>query len=78
MSKQSVLVFIEQNNNKIAEVSLELICKGCELAKQLGTSVEAVALSHNMKDELKVLGHYGCENVYYVDDKRLADRKSVV
>lgn len=76
-NKQSVLVFVEQNDGKIAEVSLELICKGCELAKQLNTSIEAVALGHNLRDELKVLGHYGCEHVYYVDDKRLAHFTSV-
>lgn len=77
MTKQSVLVFIEQNANKIAEVSLELVCKARELADQLNVGVTAIALGHNLKNELNILGTYGCEEVYYVDDKRLAHFTSV-
>ena len=32
----NVWVFIEQEAGKIADVSLELVCKGRELADQLG------------------------------------------
>jgi len=77
MSKKNVMVFIEQIDKKIADVSLELICKANELASQLGVSVEAVALGSNMRNELSVLGHYGCETVYYVHDKRLAHFTSI-
>ena len=68
MSKQSVMVFIDQNDKKIADVSLELICKAKDLAKELDKPVEAIAIGHDMKDELAILGHYGCDTVYYVDD----------
>jgi len=77
MSRNSVLVFVEQNSKKIADVSLELICKASHLAEQLNVDVEAVALGHDMKNELQVLGYYGCDNVYYIDDKRLAHFTSV-
>lgn len=72
MTQKNVLVFVEQNNNKIAEVSLELICKARELAQLLNVAVDAVVLGCDMQAELNVLGHYGCRNVYYVNDKRLA------
>ena len=38
----NVWVFIEQEAGKIADVSLELVCKGRELADQLGVELEAV------------------------------------
>ena len=77
MSKQSVMVFIDQNDKKIADVSLELICKAKDLAKKLDAPVEAIAIGHGMKDELSILGHYGCDTAYYVDDPRLAHFTSV-
>lgn len=69
--KKNVMVFIESRAGKIAEVSLELLGAANDLAKKLGVQVEAVAIGHNLIDELSVLGHYGCQRVYYIDDKRL-------
>ena len=71
------MVFIESRAGKIAEVSLELLGAAQDLAGKLGVQVEAVAIGHNLKDELAVLGHYGCQRVYYIDDKRLAFFSSV-
>ncbi len=71
------MVFIEQNDNKIADVSLELISKATELASKLSVPVEAVALGYNLRGELEKLGHYGCNTVYYTEDKRLARFSSV-
>ena len=76
-NNKSVLVFIEQSDNKIADVSLELICKARELANQLKTSVIAVALGSNLTNKLTHLGHYGCDRIYYIDDKRLTHYTSV-
>jgi electron transfer flavoprotein alpha subunit len=72
-----VMVFIEQRNNKIADVSLELICKARELAAQLKTQVEAVAIGCELAPALINLGNYGCDTVYYINDKRLALFSSV-
>lgn len=44
----NVWVFIEQEAGKIADVSLELVCKGRELAAQLGVKTEAVLLGDNV------------------------------
>lgn len=66
-----LMVFIEQFEGKIANVSLELISKGRELADQLGVSLEAAAVGYEMEEELKLLGHYGCDKVYYIDNEEL-------
>ncbi|MBN2810189.1 MAG: electron transfer flavoprotein subunit alpha/FixB family protein [Deltaproteobacteria bacterium] len=76
-SKKNILVFIEARNRKFAEVSLELLCAADRLARELGGRVEAVALGYNLEDELKTLGRYGCERVYYTSDARLAHFTSV-
>ena len=76
-NKKNVMVFIESRAGKIAEVSLELLGAAQNLADKLGVQVEAVAIGHNLKDELAILGHYGCQRVYYIDDKRLAFFSSV-
>lgn len=72
MASNNILVFIEQNNNQIAEVSLELLGKAAELANQLNVAVDAVVLGYELKPQLTVLGTYGCDRVYYVNAKRLA------
>jgi len=77
MTKKSVMVFIEQSDAKIADVSLELVCKAKALADPLNVPVEAVAVGYGMSDQLDVLGHYGCDTVYCVEDKRLAHFTSV-
>ena len=75
--KNNVMVFIEQRDKKIADVSLELVCKATDLAGKLGVEVDAVVLGSGMKKELEVLGHYGCSTAYYIDDKKLANFTSV-
>jgi len=73
----SVVVFVEQKNKKIADVSLELLCKARELAAKLGGTADAIVIGHNMKEELGILGRYGCRKAHYVDDPRLAHFTSV-
>lgn len=67
----NVWVFIEQEGGKIAEVSLELVCKGTELAAKLGIKTEAVILGNNLDGKVETLFHYGCDTVYQVEDKAL-------
>ena len=45
----NVWVFIEQEGGKIADVSLELVCKGRELAQQLGVKTEALLLGNGVE-----------------------------
>jgi electron transfer flavoprotein alpha subunit len=68
----NVWVYIEQDAGKIADVSLELVCKGRELANQLGVSTEAVVLGAGIAPELLATLHsYGCDNVFVADDPAL-------
>ena len=67
----NVWVFIEQEGGKIADVSLELVCKGKELAAKLGVKVEAVLLGDNVAHCADTLFSYGVKTVFLAEDKRL-------
>lgn len=67
----NVWVFIEQEGGKIADVSLELVCKGRDLAKRLGVKTEAVLLGNKIEGCVDTLYHYGCDTVYLAEDDRL-------
>jgi electron transfer flavoprotein alpha subunit len=71
------MVFIEQRDGEIADVSLELICEAKRLAEDLHVPVTGVSAGYNIKQDLKELGKYGCEKIYYIDDKRLSHFTSV-
>ncbi|MBW1815397.1 MAG: electron transfer flavoprotein subunit alpha/FixB family protein [Deltaproteobacteria bacterium] len=75
--ENSIMVFIEQRDGEVADVSLELICEAKRLAKSLGVPVTGVAAGYHMSENLKPLGGYGCETIYYTDDKRLSNFTSV-
>jgi electron transfer flavoprotein alpha subunit len=67
----NVWVFIEQEGGKIADVSLELVCKGRELAGRLGVKTEAVLLGDKLESCVDTLYSYGCDTVFLAEDKRL-------
>ncbi|MCP3965187.1 MAG: electron transfer flavoprotein subunit alpha/FixB family protein [Lentisphaerae bacterium] len=67
----NVWIFIEQEGGKIADVSLELVCKGRDLAQRLGVKTEAVLLGDNVGGCVDTLYHYGCDTVFLAEDKRL-------
>ncbi|MCF7790866.1 MAG: electron transfer flavoprotein subunit alpha/FixB family protein [Victivallales bacterium] len=67
----NVWVFIEQEAGKIADVSLELICKGREIADRLDVKTEAVILGNNLEGSIETLFHHGADVVYQVEDKAL-------
>ena len=69
---KQVMVFVEQIDGRIAEVSLELICEARRLARELEATVTAVALGYGLTDILPALGNYGCKTVYCVEDERLS------
>ncbi len=69
---KQVMVFVEQIDGRIADVSLELVCEARRLAHQLGAVVTAVAPGSKLEGVLPALGNYGCKTVYYVEDGRLA------
>ena len=67
----NVWVFIEQEGGNIADVSLELVCKGRELADKLGVKTEAVLLGDKLEGCVDTLYSYGCDTVFLAEDKRL-------
>ena len=67
----NVWIFIEQEGGNIANVSLELVSKGRELADQLGVKTEAVFIGDKIENNVNVLYHHGCDKVFLVEDPKL-------
>ena len=65
----NIFVYIELEGGKIADVSLELLTKGRELAAKLGVKLEAVALGHHLAGIEKELAKYGADTVWVADDE---------
>lgn len=71
MTTNNVWVFIQQDNGKIADVSIELICKARELAEKLGVKPQAVCIGEQIQQEVKKLSAFGLAEIFCVEDKRL-------
>ncbi len=69
--KNNLIVYCEFEDGKVADVSLELLTKGRELADKLGVKLEAVVIGDNLEGIEKQLFPYGVDRVYKVADKRL-------
>jgi len=67
----NVWVFVEQEGGKIADVSLELVSRGAELAQKLNVKVEAVLLGDKVAHCADTLFSYGCSTVFLAEDPRL-------
>ncbi len=67
----NVWVFVEQEGGKIADVSLELVSRGVELAQKLNVKVEAVLLGDKVAHCADTLFSYGCSTVFLAEDPRL-------
>ena len=66
-----VMVFVEQDGGVAADVSLELVCKGRELADKLGVRLAAMAVGHEIASLADGLFAYGCDEVLTADDPEL-------
>jgi electron transfer flavoprotein alpha subunit len=62
-----VLIYIDQDDQEIKKASYEAISYGAALAKQLGTSAEALLLG-TVKDNLADLGKYGASKVHQINN----------
>ena len=76
-ASQDVWVFVEQRNNKPAEVSLELLSKGRKLADQLGSELKAVVIGHEPEALIKESFRFGTDEVLLVDHPDLADYRTM-
>ena len=72
-----VWVFAEQDNGKLHDVVLELCGRARELADRLGVTVGAILPGSGVGGLAETLFHYGVDNVYLIDDPRLAQFTSL-
>ncbi len=68
----NIFVYIEIEEGKVADVSLELLTKGRELASTLGVGLDAVVLGEKLAGIEKELARYGADTVWVADDKTFA------
>jgi len=69
---REVWVFIEQEEGKIAPVSLELLGKARVLAGELKGRVCALLFGHEIADRSQQVIEYGADKVYLAEDPELA------
>ncbi len=69
MKMNNIFVYIENENSVVADVSLELLTKGRELADTLKVNLEAVVIGHNLKGIGQELAKYGADTVWLADDE---------
>ena len=75
--KNNLIVYIELDEGRVADVSLELLTKGRTLATTRGIRLEALVIGHNLDGVEQQLMPYGVDVVYKVDDKRLSPYTSL-
>jgi electron transfer flavoprotein alpha subunit len=74
---RNVWIFIEQDEGRLAEVSLELLTKGRELADQLGSQVWALLCGHQLDGLAEQVIHYGADRVLVADHPELAEYRTL-
>lgn len=67
----NLIVYCEFDEGHVADVSLELLTKGRQLATKLGVKLEAVVIGDKLEGVEEQLFPYGVDTVYKVEDKRL-------
>ena len=73
---KGVFVFAQQVDNVLDGVAFELLGKGKDLAKDLGTDVTAVLIGSGVKGLADQLAEYGADRVIVVDDPELKDYRT--
>jgi len=72
-----VWVFIEQRNGKPANVSFELLSKGHKLARQLKSTLKAIAIGDQVQKIAEDAFRYGAQEVYLADHPDLIHYKTL-
>lgn len=73
----NIFVYIETEGGKVADVSLELLTKGRELADRLGCKLEALVAGHELAGIEQIMARYGADTVWIADDKELAPYRTL-
>lgn len=74
--KNNLIVYCEFDDGRVADVSLELLTKGRQLADKLGVKLEALIVGSNLEGIEEQVAPYGPDVVYKVDDSRLSPYRS--
>ncbi len=72
-----VWVFIEQRNDRPADVSLELLSKGRKLAIELNSQLKAVVIGYNVENIAVETFNYGVSEVLITDHPELIHYKTL-
>ncbi len=72
-TKSEVWVFIQHENNKINDTSLELLGKGKDLANQLDVGVAGVVVGNKLTDINTQIAAYGIDKIYFVQSPKLEE-----
>jgi len=67
----NLFVYLEIENGKVEDVSLELLTKGRKLASELHCQLEAVAIGNQLNSIGEQVFPYGVDVLHIFDDKRL-------
>ena len=73
---KGVFVFAQQVDNELSSIALELVGKGKDLAKDLGTEVTAVLIGSGVKGLCTELAEYGADRIILVDDPELKEYRT--
>ena len=68
---KSVLVYCEVENQKVAEISQELLSAGKRLAQKLGCPLEAMIFGKDLSEIKNQIAPYGVDKLFVADDERL-------
>jgi electron transfer flavoprotein alpha subunit len=72
VNSRDIWVFIEQEDGAIADVSLELLAKGQELARTLKSQVCGLLYGYHVGDLAETVIHHGADRVLLADHPELA------
>ncbi len=70
-NQRNVLIFIEQEEGQLADVSLELLAKGHELAQTLGSEVWALLCGYQVEELAETVIQHGADRVLLADHPEL-------
>lgn len=73
----NIFVYLEIENGKVEDVSLELLTKGRSLADKLNCKLEAVAAGSGLSQIGTQVFPYGVDTLHLFDDKRLSPYTSL-
>ncbi len=68
---KSVFVYCEVEDQKVAEISQELLSAGKRLSQKLGCQLEAMIFGNNLKNIKGQIAPYGVDKLFVADDERL-------